>query len=217
MIKTEQKGEVKMNGTGLGLAAILLIVLFAVSLGAQQMDDQKAGLIADMQNQRQALIDTAEEALAQRDGEVARAAALENENAGLILALQGKDNQIAGKDAEIARLNAEIERQAAEIALLKVVPATGQPETYGAPADPGAATGVVASKSTTRAGLVMPAGVWGRLVVLGAILMGIAVIGLGGFAVFRGGANRRLSTVRMTRDQLKEYLRYQRERGKQIA
>ena len=164
-------------------------------------------------NSHQELIRAAEEALAQREGEIARAGALEQEKSELVEALKEKESLITSQNEEISRLQSVIDRQAAEIALLKPIPVVGMPDTFSSDTGSGAAIENGQPKPAAEICLVSQSWLKGRLITIMAVFMGVVVVGGGSLAVFRADAKRKF-TVRMTREQLDDYIRYQRGRGK---
>jgi len=187
-----------MNATGLGLAALLIVVLFAVVLGAQQLQDQQAIEIAQLMKDRDSALTLAHEATAQRDVALAqiepareRVAALEAENEekeAQIAALSG-DLTAAREDlAALQKSYTEILSQANE----EIIPVTSQPQ-----------------ENTGRLQDLMNDETFPWTAAGAGLLAGVMALSGGGYLVSRIENNRRV-TVQMTREQLREYIRYQR-------
>jgi seryl-tRNA synthetase len=187
-----------MNATGLGLAALLIVVLFAVVLGAQQLQDQQAIEIAQLMKDRDSALTLAHEATAQRDVALAqiepareRVAALEAENEekeAQIAALSG-DLTAAREDlAALQKSYTEILSQANE----EIIPVTSQPQ-----------------ENTVRLQDLMNDETFPWTAAGAGLLAGVMALSGGGYLVSRIENNRRV-TVHMTREQLREYIRYQR-------
>jgi len=187
-----------MNATGLGLAALLIVVLFAVVLGAQQLQDQQAIEIAQLMKDRDSALTLAHEATAQRDVALAqiepareRVAALEAENEekeAQIAALSG-DLTAAREDlAALQKSYTEILSQANE----EIIPVTSQPQ-----------------ENTVRLQDLMNDETFPWTAAGAGLLAGVMALSGGGYLVSRIENNRRV-TVQMTREQLREYIRYQR-------
>jgi len=187
-----------MNATGLGLAALLIVVLFAVVLGAQQLQDQQAIEIAQLMKDRDSALTLAHEATAQRDVALAqiepareRVAALEAENEekeAQIAALSG-DLTAAREDlAALQKSYTEMLSQANE----EIIPVTSQPQ-----------------ENTVRLQDLMNDETFPWTAAGAGLLAGVMALSGGGYLVSRIENNRRV-TVHMTREQLREYIRYQR-------
>ena len=187
-----------MNATGLGLAALLIVVLFAVVLGAQQLQDQQAIEIAQLMKDRDSALTLAHEATAQRDVALAqiepareRVAALEAENEekeAQIAALSG-DLTAAREDlAALQKSYTEMLSQANE----EIIPVTSQPQ-----------------ENTVRLQDLMNDETFPWTAAGAGLLAGVMALSGGGYLVSRIENNRRV-TVQMTREQLREYIRYQR-------
>lgn len=187
-----------MNATGLGLVTILIIVLFAVVLGAQQLQDQQASEIARLMQDRDNALLLAQEATGQRDLAIAQLEPARQRVAVL-------EAEIAKKEAQMASLSGDLNTARQDIAALQKnydeaiaqleeglsIPVTGQNQS-GTICLPD----MDADKSSSWP---MTAG----------LLAGMVFLSGGGYLIYRIEASRRI-TVHMTREQLREYIRYQR-------
>jgi hypothetical protein len=187
-----------MNATGLGLAALLIVVLFAVVLGAQQLQDQQAIEIAQLMKDRDSALTLAHEATAQRDVALAqlepareRVAALEAENEekeAQIAALSG-DLTAAREDlAALQKSYTEMLSQANE----EIIPVTSQTQ-----------------ENTVHLQGLMNNETFPWTAAGAGLLAGVMALSGGGYLVSRIENNHRV-TVHMTREQLRDYIRYQR-------
>lgn len=188
-----------MNATGLGLAALLIVVLFAVVLGAQQLQDQQANEIAQLMTDRDNALILAHEATSQRDAALAqlepareRVAALEAEN-------EKKDAQIASISGDLTAARqdlATLQKSYTEVvsqANEELIPVTSQ--TQG--------------DTTIRSTNLIDSETFPWTAAGAGLLTGVMALSGGGYLVSRIENNHRV-TVHMTREQLREYIRYQR-------
>ena len=186
-----------MNATGLGLTAILLVVLLAVVPGAQQMQDQQTGEIARLMQDRDSALILAQDATIQRDAAIADLAPARER----VVALEA---EIVKKDAEIAYLAGDLKAAQQEIVSLQT--------TYEAVINSDQTVNIPVTGSDQEECVNLPnitshkSWPWAA----GAgLMMGMVFLSGGGYLLYRIETNRRV-TVHMTRDQLKEYIRYRR-------
>lgn len=211
-----------MNSTWLAFVTLLLAALIAVAIGAQQIEAQQASEISRLAEQRdaaeRAALDAREQiesAMKARDEALAKVDNLTKEIAGLQDDLRGVQSMSTIRQEEIARLiqqaselqgqilvlqarNQELEAQVAGLPQGSV-PVTGTNDTDSVAQDTNFAKAI--SRSLPRQlGLGL------------GVLIGMAAIGSGGYLYYHYDPNRKYS-VKMTREQIKDYARYQRERG----
>jgi hypothetical protein len=186
-----------MNATGLGLTAILLMVLLAVVFGAQQMQDQQTNEIARLMQDRDNALSLAQDAAVQRDAAVAELAPARQRMAAL-------EAEIVKKDSELASLAGELNAAQQTIASLQKnnEAVASSEETYVIPVtanhqDEGAYLPELNNRSS-----------WPWAAGAGLLACMVFLSG-GGYLIYRIEVNRRV-TVQMTREQLNSYIRYQR-------
>ncbi len=224
-----------MNGTWLAFFTLLMVVLIAVAVGAQQMEAQQAQQISALMSQRDTTVNVALEAKEQRDAALKvrdeAVTKLDGLNAQ-IAALQGDlqktalDLQTAHSEAETRQM--EIDRLAKEASDLRAQ-MTGLQVRYGAleaqyvklqqdtpqiPVVGGKNTKTeIAERNSKAICLPVQADKLPNQLGLGlAVLVGMAALGSGGYIYYRHDPSRKYA-VRMTKEQIREYARYQRERG----
>lgn len=188
-----------MNASGLGLITILIIVLFAVVLGAQQLQDQQAGEIARLMQDRDNALLLAQEVTGQRDVALAqleptrqRVAALETEIAKKDAQLESLSGDLKAAQQQIAGLQKRYDEAVVQLNEGLSVPVTGRvdDEKFCLPD--------VASEEPFP---------W--TVAAAGLVAGMVFLSGGGYLIYRIEANRRV-TVHLTREQLRDYIRYQR-------
>jgi cell division protein FtsB len=214
-----------MNNTWLAFTALLLVVLIAVAVGAQQMDAQRLQEISQLKAKNEdftrialELQEQRDQALVDRDEAVGKVDGLVAENAMLREDLRNQNSVADNRQQEIDRLvnekqalqtrNMEIETQIANLTQ-SPLPVTGNRNTVTEQAGIVAETNGICLQVRTQS---LP-----EQLGLGiAVLVGLAALGSGGYLYFRHDPNRKYP-VKMTREQIKEYARYQRERGNQAG
>lgn len=188
-----------MNATGLGLITILIIVLFAVVLGAQQLQDQQANEIARLMQDRDSALLLAQEATGQRDVAVAQLEPAKQRVAVL-------EAEVVKKDAQIASLSGDLNAARQEVAVLQ--------KNYNeavAQLEDGMAIPVTGPNENDRFCLpdVASEEPFPWTIAAAGLLAGMVFLSGGGYLIYRIEANRRV-TVHMTREQMSDYIRYQR-------
>lgn len=209
-----------MNSTWLAFLTLLLVVLIAVAAGAQQIEAQKALEIStlkarvdevteialDMQEQR-------DEALVTRDEGIVKMDKLNAEIAGLRNDLHNQNNVADYRQQEMDRLVKENEELRAQLHNVQV--RNGELEAQVAN-QPQGTIPVTADDANELCLPVRTQNLPGQLGLGLAVLVGVAALGSGGYLYFHHDPNRKYP-VKMTKEQIKEYARYQRERGNQAG
>lgn len=209
-----------MNNTWLAFLTLLLVVLVAVAMGAKQMEAQQAQEISllkaqvdevtrialDMQEQRDQALVARDELIVKVDGANAEIAALRND-------LHNQNNVADNRQQEIDRLVKETEELRALLQNLQArnveleIQVANQPQ------------GIIPVTNDDANELCLPVrtqNLPGQLGLGLAVLVGMAALGSGGYLYFHHDPNRKYP-VKMTKEQIKEYARYQRERGNQAG
>ena len=217
-----------MNGTWLAFMTLLIVALIAVAMGAQQIEAQQAQEINQLVAQRDVAVKVALEANKQRDNAfLARDEAIAKWD-GLnaeISALQNDLHDVQmvadNRQQEIDRLVREANELHAQVQNLKAQNLELEAQFANQPQGPMPVTGYqeAASKnSCTTAetnGVCLPVQSKNLTTQLGiglALLIGMAALGSGGYLYYRHDPERKYS-VKMTKDQIREYARYKHERG----
>ncbi len=186
-----------MNTPLLVILGILLVVLMAVTAGAADINEQASAQIARIEQDLRAAQEL-------RDAAVREVASLKSavvERDAQIAQLQDRYNAL---DAHVRELNAIIVGLQDDLAVAQVQQSPQIPVT-GEGASP-QMTGPLCL--VTRAAVMQGSGS------LLAVLTGVVALGGGGLAAYRAGDRK--VTVRMTRSQLQDYIRYQREAGNRV-
>jgi hypothetical protein len=217
-----------MNGTGLFVVTILIAVLIAVAFGGSQIQADLNNQITQMTDQRDITLQEALEAKGQRDTAVqdrdVAVAALDTAT-GRIAELETAQNKIA---LDLTSSQKTVEEQRREIDQLKnekialqtkldqaqasvVLP--GVPDTGGQVTVPQ----VAETTGTAEKAICLPVRADNLPNQLGtglALLIGMVALGSGGYIFSRSDSTRKYA-VKMTKEQIRDYARYQRERGNQ--
>lgn len=209
-----------MNSTWLAFLTLLLVVLIAVAAGAQQVEAQKALEISalkarvdevteialDMQEQRDEALVTSDELIVKMDKLNAEIAGLRND-------LHNQNNVADYRQQEMDRLVKENEELRAQLHNLQA--RNGELEAQVAN-QPQGTIPVTADDANELCLPVQTQNLPGQLGLGLAVLVGVAALGSGGYLYFHHDPNRKYP-VKMTKEQIKEYARYQRERGNQAG
>jgi hypothetical protein len=223
-----------MNGTGLFLVALLIVVLIAVAFGSSQIQADLTSQIAQITSQRDTTLQLALEAKGQRDAAfqerdvaftdrdkaIAELAKANGRIASLEVDLNktAQDLSSTQRTAEVQRM--ELKRLQNQIIALQSTLEQAQVDVPSVPVTGGVTSWLanlpqVAENSQKAIRRPVQASMFYNQLGIGlAVLIGMMVLGSGGFIVYRHDPNRKY-TVKMTKDQIREYARYQRERGNQ--
>ncbi|RPJ43859.1 MAG: hypothetical protein EHM21_10935 [Chloroflexi bacterium] len=222
-----------MNGTALVLVTLLIAVLIAVGLGSTQMQANLENQVAQMTSQRDTTLQVALEAKGQRDNAIQDREAANAARDAAVTALNQANERIAALEAEQKKIaqdlsNAQgaVSEQSRIIESLRnekvalqaqleqalaagpvLVPATGEQVAPPQAAESSENTICLPVRADT-----LP----NQLGIGLAVLAGMMALGSGGYIVYRHDPNRKY-TITMSKDQLREYARYQRERGNRIG
>jgi uncharacterized protein (DUF3084 family) len=205
-----------MNGSGLIVSAILVAVLIAVATGASQIQGDLIIKIEAITTQRDVVLQEALEAKGQRDVAITerenlkvklaeaegRVTALEAEKSELTQELNRAQQAINSQNQEITRLQTE------SVALKNMVD-----QAKAAPQNPSMDEQNSPSQSSTNSEMVTALLSESNPLGIGlAVLIGMMALGSGGYIVYHHDSNRKY-TVKMTREQIRDFARYQRVQG----
>jgi FtsZ-binding cell division protein ZapB len=224
-----------MNGTWLAFFTLILVVLIAVTVGAQQMEAQSAlektqlmgerdeavNIALEAKDQRAVAFKARDEAVARVDGLNAEIASLKGENQRVMEGLKNAQSAAESMQKENERLVKEANAQRAQMMDLQSKYTALEAEyTQSQPAGQIAVTGndrPVAKNAGIAAEQanclpIQTTALPGQLGLGLAILVGMAALGSGGYIYYRHDPTRKYA-VKMTKEQIRDYARYQRERG----
>lgn len=108
-----------MNASGLGLAALLLVVLLVVVFGVQEMDTAQQNQIQQLMQQRDQTVALAQEAKTQRDDKASEAALLKGQLGDMKAGLQAKEAELATKSTQLEEASRLASEQTARIQSLE--------------------------------------------------------------------------------------------------
>lgn len=215
-----------MNSTWLAFVTLLLAALIAVAIGAQQIEAQQAAEISRLAEQRdaaeRAALDAREQiesAIKARDEALAKVDNLTKEIAGLQDDLLGVQSMSTIRQEEITRLIQQASELQGQILVLQARNQELEAQVAGLPQGSVPVTGTNDADTVTHDTNFTKAISRGlpRQLGLGlGVLIGMAAIGSGGYLYYHYDPNRKYS-VKMTREQIKDYARYQRERGYRVS
>lgn len=191
-----------MNTPMVILVGILLVVLMAVTAGAADINEQAGARIATMEQDLKA-------ALEMRDAAVREVAALKADVVNREQDLAKLQERYNALDAHVRELDGIIVGLQDQLAVAQSQQAPQIPITGGEGSAPSASQVCLVSRAVIDQ-------VGGSLWI---VMAGVVALG-GGVAAARhgdrGGRGERAVTVRMTRSQLQEYIRYQRQAGNRV-
>jgi hypothetical protein len=228
-----------MNGTWLAFFTLIMIVLIAVAVGSQQMEAQKdlqisqlmssrdeaVNIALEAKHQREVAFKVRDEAVAKVDGLNAKIAEQQGMLDQVSLELQNEKASAANSQEENKRLQAEANALRTQVSDLQTkytaldaaytqfrkeaqIVVTGNESAVTE--ESGSAVEQTYSLPVQMTDLP------GQLGLGLAILGGMAALGSGGYIYYRQDPSRKY-TVKMTKEQIRDYARYQRERGNKAA
>ena len=196
-----------MNTPMVILVGILLVVLMAVTAGAADINEQAGARISTMEQELKA-------ALEMRDAAVREVAALKADVVNREQDLAKMQEQYNALDAHVRELNGIIVGLQDQLAVAQSQQGPQIPITGGEGSVPSASQVCLVSRAVLEEASESLVGgpLW--IVIVGVVALG------GGAAAARhsnhGGRGGHVVTVRMTRSQLQEYIRYQRQSGNRV-
>lgn len=224
-----------MKASVLLVVMILIVTLFAVAVSAEQAQTTRTDEYRNMAAQRDQAVRLAIAAKEQRDGayletnqQKSRVGDLENglqKTTDEKNALAGKldqANKVAGeRQSQIVMMQGQIKVLEAENTNLRASNQQLQANVRAAKDNmippSGGSSAPAAAAAPAKDGRIMLLSLAGgkkvQLMVGLAVLFGMVMLSSGGYVAYRSDANRKVS-VKMTPDQIKEFARYQRERGR---
>ncbi len=215
-----------MNSTWLAFVTLLLAALIAVAIGAQQIEAQQAAEISRLAEQRdaaeRAALDAREQiesAIKARDEALAKVDNLTKEIASLQDDLLGVQSMSTIRQEEIARLIQQASELQGQILVLQARNQELEAQVAGLPQGSVPVTGTNDTDTVrhdTNFTKAISRGLPRQLGLGLGVLIGMAAIGSGGYLYYHYDPNRKYS-VKMTREQIKDYARYQRERGYRVS
>lgn len=194
-----------MNTPMVILVGILLVVLMAVTAGAADINVQAGARISTMEQELKA-------ALEMRDAAVREVAALKADVVNREQDLAKLQARYDALDAHVRELDGIIVGLQDQLAVAQSQQAPQIPITGGEGATPSASQVCLVSRAALEQASESLAG--GSLWI---VMAGVFALGGGGYAVVHHSERGdRKVTVRMTRSQLQEYIRYQRQAGNRV-
>lgn len=186
-----------MNTPMVILVGILLVVLMAVTAGAADINEQAGARIATMEQELKAALEMRDAAV--REVAVLKADVVNREQD--LAKLQERYNALDGHVRELDSIIVGLQDQlaVAQSQQAPQIPITG---------------GEGATQSASQFCLVSRAALENAGGSLWMVMAGVVALGGGGYAAARH-SDRKVS-VRMTRSQLQEYIRYQRQAGNRV-
>lgn len=196
---------VVMNTPMVILVGILLVVLMAVTAGAADINEQAGARISTMEQELKA-------ALEMRDAAVREVAALKADVVNREQDLAKLQERYDALDAHVRELDGIIVGLQDQLAVAQSQQAPQIPITGGEGSQPSASQVCLVSRAALEQASESLAG--GSLWI---VMAGVFALGGGGYAVVHHSERGdRKVTVRMTRSQLQEYIRYQRQAGNRV-